>query len=97
MTKARDSSGPFFVPEPQQIRALNELWNCPEFIQLFEEFVTFRYGPRACPVPQASKIVGAISGLTPRRHQWGEIERTAASRNVGMLLRTVCSRQPKPC
>jgi hypothetical protein len=37
-----DSSGPFFVLEPQQIRALNELWNCPEFIQLCEEFVTFR-------------------------------------------------------
>jgi hypothetical protein len=37
-----DSSGPFFVLEPQQIRALNELWNCPESIQLCEEFVTFR-------------------------------------------------------
>jgi len=43
MTKARDFFRAFFlVPQPRQIRALNELWSCAEITQLYEEFVTFR-------------------------------------------------------
>jgi len=47
MTKARDFFRAFFlVPEPRQIRALNELWSCTETTQLGEWF----HGPK--PVMQ---------------------------------------------
>jgi hypothetical protein len=41
------------------------------------------------PGSTSSKTVGAISGLTPRRHQWGEIERTGGISKCGdAMMRT---------
>ena len=48
---------------------LDALWSCAEITQLYEYFVTF---PATVDVPAGStrsKTVGAVSGLTPRRHQ----------------------------
>jgi hypothetical protein len=73
-TLNRNDEGPgffrasFLVPQPRQIRVLNALWSCAEITQL----LVSRHHQAAVDVPAGSTRsykAGAVSGLTPGRHQ----------------------------